>query len=86
MRSDGDKFDRWLVGSAILHGALFALIVFSPALFPASGDASWGSETGGDGGINVKITGSLSGVSLPSPEVVTEGAAANDSQGFYKSE
>ena len=50
------------------------------------GDANWGSNTSGDGGINVKITGSLSGVPLPSPEVVTEGAAANDSEGLYKTE
>ena len=62
------------------------MVALSPAIFPTSGDASWGSETGGDGGINVKITGSISGVALPSPEVVTEGAAANDSAGFYKSE
>ena len=83
---NGDKFDRWLVMSVVLHGAIFALVVFSPILFPSSGNASWGSDKAGDGGINVKITGSLSGVSLPSPDVVTEGAAANDSQGFYKTE
>jgi periplasmic protein TonB len=86
MRRDGDKFDRWLVMSAVLHCAIFALIVFSPTLFPMRGDASWGSETGGDGGINVKISGTVSGVSLPSPEVVTQDAAANESQGFYKTE
>jgi protein TonB len=86
VRTDGDKFDRWLVLSVVFHGLVFALVVFSPTLFPMQGDANWGSETGGDGGINVKITGSISGVSLPSPEVVTEGAAANDSEGFYKTE
>src|SRR5689334_1648848 len=86
MRVDGEKFDRWLVMSAALHGALFSLVVFSPSLFPTRGDASWGSATGGNGGINVKIVGTVSGVSLPSPEVVTEGAAANESQGFYKTE
>ena len=86
MRTDGEKFDRWLVMSAIFHGLVFTLVVFSPTLFPMRGDASWGSNTGADGGINVKIVGTVSGVSLPAPEVVTEGAAANDSQGFYKTE
>lgn len=86
MRTDGEKFDRWLVMSAVFHVVVFTLVAFSPTLFPMRGDASWGSNTGGAGGINVKIVGTVSGVSLPSPEVVTEGAAANDSQGFYKTE
>src|SRR4051812_23154226 len=86
MRLEGEKFDRWIMMSVALHAGIFMLVVFSPTLFPTSGDASWGSETAGDGGIAVKIVGSVSGVSLPSPEVVTEGAAANDSQGFYKTE
>lgn len=86
MRNDGEKFDRWLAISAVFHGVLFTLVILSPILFPMSGDASWGSNTGADGGINVKIVGTLSGVSLPSPEVVTEGVAANESQGFYKTE
>jgi len=83
---NGDKFNRWIVTSAVFHGLLFTLVVFSPTLFPMRGDANWGSNTGGDGGINVRITGSLSGVSLPSPEVVTEDVAANDSKGLYTSE
>src|SRR5215510_189845 len=86
MKRDGDKFDRWIVTSAVLHGLMATLVVFSPSLFPMRGDTNWGSNTSGDGGINVRITGSLSGVSLPSPEVVTEDAAANDSTGLYKSE
>src|SRR5206468_3345752 len=72
--------------SLLLHGALFAVLLFSPTLFPMRGDASWGSATGGTGGINVRIVGSVSGVPLPSPAVVREDAAANESPGFYKSE
>jgi periplasmic protein TonB len=86
MKNEGEKFDRWLFVSAIFHGVLFTLVILSPTLFPTSGDASWGSNTGGSGGINVKIVGTVSGVSLPSPEVVKEDAAANESQGFYKTE
>ena len=47
----------------LLHGLMFTLVVFSPSLFPMSGDANWGSATEGDGGINVKIVGTVSGVS-----------------------
>jgi len=86
MNRTGEKFDRWIVTSVLLHAVMFTLVIFSPALFPMRGDANWGANTTGDGGINVKITGSLSGVSLPSPEVVTDGAAANDSKGLYKTE
>src|SRR5439155_20312391 len=86
MRTDGEKFDGWIMISAALHGLVFLLVAFSPTLFPMDSNANWGTNTAGDGGINVKIGGAVSGVSLPSPEVVTEGAAANDSQGFYKTE
>src|SRR5215470_10242564 len=86
MRADGDKFDRWVMTSVVLHAAMALFVVFSPNIFSMGGNASWGSNTGGVGGINVKIVGSVSGVSLPSPEVVRDGAAANESQGFYKSD
>jgi periplasmic protein TonB len=86
MRTEGEKFDRWIILSAALHGVVFMLIVFSPVLFPMDSNANWGSSNAGDGGINVKIVGSVSGVSLPSPEVVTVDAAANESKGFYKTE
>src|SRR6266705_1340096 len=86
MKADSERFDRWLYTSLLLHGALFMVVIFSPTLFPMRGDANWGSATGATGGINVKIVGKISGVPLPSPAVVREGAAANESPGFYKSE
>ena len=86
MKADSERFDRWLYTSLLLHGALFMVVIFSPTLFPMRGDANWGSATGATGGINVKIVGRISGVPLPSPAVVREGAAANESAGFYKSE
>src|SRR6266516_1375693 len=81
----GERFDRWLTASVFFHGALFTLVIFSPKLFPAF-QSSWGSRSGGSGGINVKIVGNVSGVRLPRPEVVQEKAPANESPGFYKSE
>ena len=86
MKADSERFNRWLYTSLLLHGALFMVVIFSPTLFPMRGDANWGSATGATGGINVKIVGRISGVPLPSPAVVREGAAANESAGFYKSE
>jgi protein TonB len=56
-----------------------------PDIFPG-GSESWGSATGNVGGIDVKIVGSVSGIALPAPEVVREGAVANESKGLYKTE
>ena len=86
MRRNGERFDRWVMTSLLLHSVMFLLVVFSPSLFPVRGDSNWGSATGGVGGIQVKIVGSVSGVPLPSPAVVRENVAANESKGFYTSE
>src|SRR3989442_4869019 len=85
MTLEAEKLDRWIVASVLLHGALFAALIFSPSLFPMR-QSNWGSATGGAGGINAKIVDSLRDLPLPSPEVVQEGAAANPPAGFYKSE
>jgi TonB family protein len=85
MTAEGDRLDRGLVGSVLLHGAVFTFVLFSPKLFPAFGP-NWGSPTGGSGGISVKIVGSASNIPLPTPAVVREDAPANESPGFYESE
>jgi len=85
MTFQGERFDRWLVGSLFFHAALFTLVIFSPRLFP-SFQSNWGSATGGAGGMSVKIVGSVSGIALPTPQAVQENAPANESPGLYKSE
>src|ERR1051325_8627959 len=85
MTFERERFDRWLVASVFLHAGLFTLVILSPNLFPSSA-ANWGSTSGGAGGINVKIVGSVSGVPLPTPEVVQQSAPANESPGYYKTE
>lgn len=85
MTLEVERINRGLVMSFILHGALFAFVILSPNLFPNRGD-SWGSATGGSGGIDVKIVSTVAGLALPSPEVVTKDVPANDSPGFYRSE
>jgi protein TonB len=85
MTVNSERFDRWIFTSVALHGALFTFVLFAPNIFPSQAE-SWGDPTGGAGGINVKIVGAVSGVALPSPEVVRENAVANDSPGLYKTE
>lgn len=81
-----EKLNRWLVMSVILHGGFAAVFLFAPSFFPSMGSESWGSANAGDG-INVKIVSAgASGMALPSPEVTTDNAAANESKGLYKSE
>lgn len=80
-----DRFQGGVVGSVILHAALFGLVIVSPKFFHTIAPA-WGSPTGGSGGVNVKIVGNLSGVALPTPPVTQPEAPANESPGFYKSE
>ncbi len=85
MKVDGEKLQPCLVLSTVFHVVLFAVALFSPSLFPVRGD-TFGSVTGGAGGIDVKIVSSISGIPLPSPTVVQENAAANESAGFYRTE
>jgi TonB family protein len=85
MTYSDERMDRFVVASAILHGALFTVVILSPRFLPNLGP-NWGSQTGGGQAINVKISGGISGISLPKPDVVQEDAPANDSPGFYKSE
>jgi protein TonB len=86
MRTDGEKFGRWVGMSVALHGALFATVLVWPALLSLRGDATWGTSTGGNDGIQVKITSGLPGIPLPSPPVVREEAVPNESSGLHTTE
>jgi TonB family protein len=80
-----ERFDKSVVASVFLHVGLFAFVMFSPKLFPSTG-LNWGSANASTGSaVSVKIAGSVSGIALPTPEVVTETAPANDNPGLYKS-
>ena len=85
MTFEDERLDRWLIASVLLHGAVFTLVIFSPRFFPSLGP-NWGSQAGGAVGTSVKIVGNVSGVALPTPEVVQEDAPANESPGLYKSD
>jgi TonB family protein len=84
MTYEQERFDRSVVASVFLHAGLFAFVLFSPKFFPTTG-MNWGSPNASTAsGISVKIAGSVSGIALPTPEVVSETAPANDDPGFYK--
>ena len=86
MTRDQERLDRGLWMSLLLHVVLASIVVLSPAIFPAFGEASWGSETAAGEGMSVRIVSSISGVPLPAPAVVNDEAAANESAGFYEME
>jgi len=81
-----EKFGRWIGMSVALHVALFSLAIVWPSLLTLRGASNWGSSASGVDGINVKISGGLSGIPLPQPPNVTENVPANDSPGKYKTE
>src|SRR3954462_9963918 len=85
MTFEDERLDRWLIASVLLHGAVFTLVIFSPRFFPSLGP-NWGAQAGGAVGTSVKVVSSVSGVPLPTPEVVQENAPANESPGLYKTE
>lgn len=85
MTYEHERFDRSVVASVFLHAGLFAFVLFSPKFFSNLGP-SWGSQSASLGSaVSVKIAGSMSGIALPTPEVMNETAPANDNPGLYKS-
>jgi periplasmic protein TonB len=78
-----ERLARPLVLSAAFHFALFGSLIIS-TFFNNSG-AGWGSA-GGGGAVTVGLVGSISGVPLPRPEVVTQNRVVDTSQGLYKAE
>jgi TonB family protein len=81
-----EKFGRWIGMSIALHVALVAIVVLAPSLLTLRGASNWGSSASGADGINVKISGGISGIPLPQPANVQEKAVANESEGRYNSE
>ena len=81
-----EKLNKWVVASTALHGALGMVVLFAPSLFSISSDASWGTNNGSGDGMNMRIVSNFSGIPLPSPPVVTENVAANESPGLSTSE
>ena len=72
--------------SLALHLGLFSIAVIWPSLLTLRGESHWGSSTASSDGIQVRVAAGIPGIALPSPPVVREDAAANESKGLYTSE
>ena len=86
MSAKGEKFDRWLMVSICLHAVVFVLVLLVPFVFPDRGNVAWGSEADREGGVQVRLVSSLSGVPLPAPAAVRDNATPNESKGLYEEE
>jgi protein TonB len=80
-----EKFERGVLVSLAFHAAIVLCAFIAPSLFVAK-SPTWGASTGGNGGVNVKIVSSMSGIALPTPAVTTDDAVVSDNKSLYKSE
>jgi protein TonB len=73
------KGPLWLSG--IFHAALIAFAIFE-GYYSHTG-TSWG---GAGGAITVGVVGSVPGIPMPRPEIITPNRVVDDSKGLYKTE
>jgi len=77
-----DHFSRLsVVGSVVLHTALFALALFG-YLIPSSRGESWGGTQGGGGAMSATL---VSSIPLPNPQPEQQNVLANESKGVSQS-
>ncbi|HXN24064.1 MAG TPA: TonB family protein [Candidatus Dormibacteraeota bacterium] len=70
--------------SFLFHACLCVALLVS-TIFSNRGDV-WGGPGGGEGALKVGLVGSLPGIALPKPEVVTPSAVVDPSKGLAKEE
>jgi len=78
----GDNVRGPLIGSVVLHAALFALALFG-YLLPSGRGESWGGTTGGGGAMSATL---VSSIPLPAPQTETQNVLANESKGLAQSQ
>jgi protein TonB len=76
---DDLKGPLWVSGA--FHAALIAFLIFEG--YYAHNGSSWG---GAGGAITVGVVGSVPGIPMPRPEVITPNRVVDDSKGLYKTE
>jgi protein TonB len=77
-----DELKRPLLLSLAVHALLIAALILSN--FLSRRGEVWGGP--GSGAVSVGLVGSLPGVPLPRPEVVTTSRVVDETRGLYKSE
>jgi protein TonB len=77
-----DELKRPLLLSLGMHALLLAALIVSN--FLSRRGEVWGGP--GSGAVTVGLVGSLPGVPLPRPEVITSSRVVDESRGLYKSE
>ena len=75
---------KFLVYSLVLHTLLVAFVAVS-AFVQHRGNA-WGGIGGGGGSVKVNLVGSLAGIPMPNPPVVSESRTVDPTKGLYKEE
>ncbi len=70
--------------SVIFHALLFGALVAS-TIFSKRGDV-WGGPGGGEGAVKVGLVGSVPGIALPKPEIVTPNTVVDPSKGLSREE
>ena len=74
-----------MIASVLLHAIAVLLIFVAPSLFEAK-TATWGSKTGGNDGVNVKIVSNISGIALPTPPPTADESVPTETKSVHKSE
>jgi outer membrane biosynthesis protein TonB len=85
METTTNKISPFIVTSAMLHGSLFVLVAFGPALFPKQNVTPWGSSSD-KGTAAIEAVSNIPGINLPSQPVVNETAKPNDSKTLHPAE
>ena len=76
---------KFLIYSLVLHTLLVAFIAIS-AFVQHRGNAWGGIGGGGGGSVKVNLVGSLAGIPMPNPPVVSESRTVDPTKGLYKEE
>src|SRR5437667_10791260 len=76
---------KFLSYSLVLHTLLVAFIAIS-AFVQHRGNAWGGIGGGGGGSVKVNLVGSLAGIPMPNPPVVSESRTVDPTKGLYKEE
>jgi len=87
MRMPREQLKPWLgLGASVaLHATIVLCVFIAPSLFVAR-SATWGSKTGGNGGVNIKIVNNVAGLALPAPLVTSDDAVASENKSVHKAE